>query len=70
MQTCKMHADLLMNANTLILMTLRGNHDIGFVQNENGYFLYIEYTKFSTPIQHFARRADDNVVIKFSISCN
>lgn len=37
---------LLVNADALILMTLRGDHHVGFVKNEDGNFLYVKDSKF------------------------
>lgn len=53
-----------MNPNALILMTLRGNHDISFIQHEHLYFAQIKNLEFETPIQNFPRCPDYYVVRK------
>lgn len=60
-------AHLLMYPDALILVALRGNHHIGLVQHENADFLDVECTILADPVQHFARCADQNVVVHLAV---
>lgn len=59
-----------MNPDTLILVTLSSNHDVSFVQHKDTDFLDVKNTEFGAPIKHFARCANDNVIIQFCTTGN
>uniref|UniRef100_A0A8C7Z596 Uncharacterized protein n=1 Tax=Oryzias sinensis TaxID=183150 RepID=A0A8C7Z596_9TELE len=44
---------------TLVLVTLRGDHDVGFIQNEHFDLLWIYKLELAAPVEHGTRRADD-----------
>lgn len=60
----------LVDANALILVTLCCYHDVGFIQYENADLSDVENTEFAAPVQHFARRTDDYVIVELCTTRN
>lgn len=59
-----------MDANTLILVSLRRYHDVRLIQHKYRNLLYIENPELCAPIQNFAGRADDDVLRRRFTTCN
>lgn len=59
-----------MNTNALILMALFINHHVGFVQNKDFDFLDVKYAHSNGPIEHFAGRANDDVLGQLGATFN
>ena len=49
-------------------MSLSGNHDIGFIQNENFDFFQIKKFEFERPVQNFSWGSNYDVIGDFGIS--
>lgn len=52
-----------MNADALILMSLLGDHDVGLVEDEAFNFGRVDASVLDQPVEHFARGADDNLLL-------
>lgn len=61
---------LLMDSNALILMPLRRNHNVCFVQHKYRNFLDIENSILGAPIENFSRRANDDVLADLFTTTN
>lgn len=54
-----------MYTDTLILVSLCSDHNVSLVQNEYRYFPQVKKFKLNRPVEDFARRSDDYVIIDF-----
>ena len=54
---------LLVDADALVLVPLRGNHHVCLVQDEDPDLLDIEEAELERPVQDLPRRPDDDVVV-------
>uniref|UniRef100_A0A8C5HRX8 Uncharacterized protein n=1 Tax=Gouania willdenowi TaxID=441366 RepID=A0A8C5HRX8_GOUWI len=52
-----------LNANTLVLVTLCGNHDVSFIQDKHLDLLGVYEPKFTAPVQHSTRCANDDLLL-------
>lgn len=59
-----------MDSNALILMPLRRNHNVCFVQHKYRYFLDIENSILGAPIENFPGRTNDDVLADLFTTTN
>lgn len=59
-----------MDPNALILMPLRSNHNVCFVQHKYRYFLDIKNAELGAPIENFAGRTNDDVLADLFTTCS
>lgn len=62
--------DLLVNANALILVALRGNHHVGLVQHEDRDFLHINHLELDHPVEYLAGCSDNYVIGDSGSTCD
>lgn len=60
----KVHTYTPLNANTLVLVTLRGDHDVCLVQYEHFNFLRVDEFELLAPVQHRTGGADHNLLLE------
>lgn len=48
----------------MVLVTLRGDHDIGLVQHKHFDLLGVNELQFSAPVQHGSRCADNDLLLQ------
>lgn len=66
----KNKASLLSYTNALILMTLLGNHDVGFVEHKAFDLGRIDASIFDEPVEHLSRRSDHNLLLDLRSACH
>uniref|UniRef100_A0A3B3S3Z3 Uncharacterized protein n=1 Tax=Paramormyrops kingsleyae TaxID=1676925 RepID=A0A3B3S3Z3_9TELE len=54
---------LPLDANTLVLVALCGNHDISFIEHKHLNLLGVNELELNTPVQHCARGANNNMLL-------
>lgn len=58
------HSHSPLDADTLVFVTLRCDHDIRLIQHEHPNLLGIDEPQLAAPVQHGAGRANDDLFLK------
>uniref|UniRef100_A0A3B5R5H2 Uncharacterized protein n=1 Tax=Xiphophorus maculatus TaxID=8083 RepID=A0A3B5R5H2_XIPMA len=59
---------LPLDSDTLVLVSLRGDHDVGFVQHKHSDLLGIYKPEFIAPVQHCTRCPNNYLFLQFTAS--
>uniref|UniRef100_A0A3Q2Y4J7 Uncharacterized protein n=1 Tax=Hippocampus comes TaxID=109280 RepID=A0A3Q2Y4J7_HIPCM len=57
-----------LDADTLVFVTLRCDHDISLIQHEHPNLLGVDELQLAAPVQHGAGRANDDLFLKLHTS--
>lgn len=63
-------AEILVQSDALVLVTLLCDHDVGFVEYEDLDFRQVEGAELERPVEDLSRRSDDDVIDQLSAAFN